>query len=98
MAAADLGISLSAQNELANSKADIIILNQEFASLHKARTLAELTFKIIRENFLLSGFYNLITVPLAAMGYITPLWAAVLMPCSSLLVLSNSLQIIRRYK
>ncbi|CAN0464450.1 unnamed protein product [Phaeothamnion confervicola] len=50
----------------------------------------------LRINFALAGIYNLIAIPCAALGWVTPLWAAIAMPVSSLFVTYNSVRAYRR--
>jgi P-type Cu2+ transporter len=61
-----------------------------------AITLARRTRRIIRENFAWAVGYNLIALPLAAMGRVTPGWAAAGMALSSLVVTVNALRLMRR--
>ena len=56
---------------------------------------ARRTMRIVRQNFALSIGYNVLAVPLAIMGYLTPLYAAVAMSTSSLLVIANSFRLTR---
>ncbi|MFN4150047.1 MAG: heavy metal translocating P-type ATPase, partial [Candidatus Sericytochromatia bacterium] len=95
MAQADIGISLSSNNDLAKINSDIIILNNSTDSLKQIFLLSSKTYSIIKQNMLISLLYNSIVIPLAVTGNITPLIASLLMPFSSLLVLVNSLRIIK---
>lgn len=95
MAQADIGISLSSNNDLAKINSDVIILNHNTNALKDIFVLSSKTFSIIKQNMLISLTYNLIVIPLAVTGNITPLIASLLMPFSSFLVLVNSLRIIK---
>lgn len=95
MAQSDIGIAIHSGNDLAGLTADIILLNEDFNSLNEAMKLSRTTYNFIKQNLLISLIYNIFAIPFAAFGLISPLIAAVLMPVSSLAVLSNSLRITR---
>lgn len=95
MAQADIGVSLSSTNDLAKIKSDIIILNNNASSLKEMFRVSERTYQIIKQNMLISLIYNIIVIPLAVTGNITPFIASLLMPFSSICVLLNSLRIIK---
>jgi Cu2+-exporting ATPase len=93
MTEADAGIAIGGKSNLTSINADIIILNNNFSTIWKTIKLGKKVEKIIKQNLLVSFTYNLLVIPFAVTGYITPLWAGVLMPCSSLIVLLNSLRV-----
>ncbi|MNL77331.1 Copper-exporting P-type ATPase A [compost metagenome] len=80
---------------IAASAAGVVLLGDRLAQLLEAFQLSEATVRTIRTNFALSALYNVVAVPIAAMGWVSPQWAAVMMPASSLLVLFNSLRLSR---
>jgi Cu2+-exporting ATPase len=94
LAAADVGIALGEGTDLARISADIILL-KGIAALPAAIRQARRTRRIIAQNLAMAAAYNLICVPLALVGYITPLAAAILMPLSSLVVLGNAARLAR---
>lgn len=98
MAASDISVAITSSNDLTNLKADIVILNKEFSAINDIFDISAKTFKIIKQNIFLSFLYNLIMIPLAINGYVSPLIAAILMPVSSFIVLFNSLKILRGEK
>jgi Cu2+-exporting ATPase len=92
---ADVGIAVGSGTDVAIAGADIVLMTNELARVHAAAALARRTLRTIRQNIALSIAYNLIMVPLAVAGLITPLVAAISMPLSSLAVIGNSARIRR---
>ncbi|QQE10061.1 heavy metal translocating P-type ATPase [Planctomycetota bacterium] len=88
LAAADVGIAVNGGAEASLSAADIYLAQPGLTGIVELLVLAKRTTKIIRKNLLISLSYNVIAVLLAAFGLINPLVAAVLMPISSLTVIS----------
>jgi Cu+-exporting ATPase len=72
-----------------------VLLKDDMNSLWLAYKLGVKTFVNIKENLALSLLYNLLTIPLAVMGYVIPLVAALSMSLSSLLVVANAFRIKR---
>jgi Cu+-exporting ATPase len=66
-------------------------------SLALAQRLSQKTYTNIKQNLSISLLYNLITIPLAMMGYVIPLVAALSMSLSSLLVIGNAIRIKRGF-
>ena len=95
---ADVGIALASGTDVSIESADIVLSHNELHKVTEARRLASRTLSIIRQNIVLSISYNIIMVPLAMMGLVNPLMAAVTMPISSLLVIGNSARIKRLFK
>ncbi|HEY9899211.1 MAG TPA: heavy metal translocating P-type ATPase [Pantanalinema sp.] len=95
LASADVGIAMGQGAAIAASAAGVVLLGDRLGQLLDALRLSEATVATIRANFALSALYNVVAVPVAAMGWVSPQWAAVLMPASSLLVLFNSLRLSR---
>ncbi|WP_210394914.1 heavy metal translocating P-type ATPase [Motiliproteus sediminis] len=87
---ADVGIALGSGTDVSIASADIVLLSSELDKVHLASGLSRLTLRTIRQNIGISVAYNMIMVPLAMMGEVTPLVAAVTMPVSSLLVIGNA--------
>lgn len=90
LARADLGIALGGGTALAVDAADIAIVDDNLSSLHTILHLADATGRRIKENLGWAFCYNAIAIPVAIMGVLNPLFAAVAMALSSLLVVSNS--------
>lgn len=95
---ADVGIALASGTDVSIESADIVLSHNELRKVTEARHLASRTLSTIRQNIVLSISYNIIMVPLAMMGLVNPLIAAITMPISSLLVIGNAARIKRLFK
>jgi Cu2+-exporting ATPase len=95
IAQADVSIALAEGNALAQARADLIVLSSRLADVSHAFTAARRGMKIVRENLTWAFVYNVVVIPLAALGFITPALAAVGMAASSLLVVGNALRAAR---
>jgi P-type Cu+ transporter len=92
---ADLGIAVSRASDLAREAADIILLNSEIEAVPEALGLARATLRIIKQNLFWAFFYNALGVPLAALGFISPVLCAAAMGVSDLIVIGNALRLLR---
>ncbi|EPA8949845.1 heavy metal translocating P-type ATPase metal-binding domain-containing protein [Campylobacter coli] len=90
---AAVAISLREGSDLAIENSDILLLKNDLLSLKYAIKLSKDTYKIIKQNLILSLAYNAFTIPLAFLGLINPLIAALSMSFSSIMVILNALRI-----
>jgi Cu2+-exporting ATPase len=90
LAAADLGIALGSGTQLASDAADAVIVDDDLRSVPETFRIAERTNGRIRQNLGWAFFYNGVAIPLAVLGLLNPLLAAVAMATSSALVVANS--------
>jgi len=86
-------VAVAGGADVARAGADIVLLNDDMAVIPQAVNQAKRTAAIIRQNLIWAAAYNLIAVPLAAAGFVTPWLAALGMSGSSLLVLANALRL-----
>ena len=91
LAAADIGIALE-RTALSADAADAVVTNESLAAVPRAFEVTAATNRRIRQNLGWALCYNAIAVPLAVLGLLNPLFAAVAMATSSLLVVGNSLR------
>ncbi len=91
----EIAISLGSGSDIALEVSDIVLMNDSFKSLYDAFVISKKTYRTIKENLAISLVYNSITIPLAMMGYVIPLFAALSMSLSSLIVIGNSMRINR---
>ena len=92
---ADLGIAVSRASDLAREAADIILLKSEIGAVPEALGLARATLRTIKQNLFWAFFYNVLAVPLAALGFISPILCAAAMGVSDLIVIGNALRLLR---
>ncbi len=95
---ADIGIALGSGTDVSIASADIVLMKQSLKQVNQVILLARQTLQTIRQNIGISITYNIIMVPLAMMAMVTPLIAAIAMPISSLLVITNAARINRVFK
>jgi P-type E1-E2 ATPase len=90
LASADLGIAVGSGTDVAMNAADLIIVRVDLQVAAMAVNLARQTLKTIRRNLLWAFGYNLVALPLAAVGLLNPLIAGAAMALSSSFVVWNS--------
>ena len=95
LAAARLGLALGSGTDVAICAADMILLRDDLGVVPDAITLARATFRTIRANLAWAFCYNVLAIPLAALGFLNPLVAAATMTLSSVFVVWNSLRLRR---
>ncbi len=95
LAAADISIAMGSATDLAKTSADAVLLSNRLSSLVQAFAMARRTRRIIIENLSWACLYNGLILPFAALGWVTPGWAALGMSLSSLVVVVNALRLSR---
>ena len=95
LAAATVSCSLSGSSDIALENADVIITGDDLSRIVTAYRICRATMTIIKQNLAWAFVYNVIGIPLAMCGLLTPVYAAVAMTASSLLVSLNSLRLMR---
>jgi len=95
LAAADLGIALGSGTDLAAAAADVTLLRGGIATLPVVFELARATLRTIRRNLIAASAYNLVCIPIAAAGLLSPVLASAAMSLSSVSVLISSLALRR---
>ncbi|MBI3853431.1 MAG: heavy metal translocating P-type ATPase [Verrucomicrobia bacterium] len=93
---ADLGIAVSQASDVAREAADIILLKSEIQAIPEALGLAQATLRTIKQNLFWAFFYNAAAIPLAVLGFLSPVLCAAAMGLSDLIVIGNALRLRRR--
>lgn len=98
LAASDIAIAMGNGSDIAIEVSDVVLMHDSLTSLAESFAISRKTYRLIKQNLFISLVYNSITIPLAMMGYIIPLIAAISMSFSSLLVVGNSMRVRWLYK
>ncbi|MEG3637750.1 heavy metal translocating P-type ATPase [Magnetococcus sp. PR-3] len=98
LARADVALAVENASDISMETADVVLLNPKMETAVDALELSRATMKVIKQNLLFSLCYNMVTIPLAMAGLIVPIFAAVAMPLSSLIVVGNALRLNRMAK
>ena len=90
---AHVGISLSNATQIAIQSAQIILLNGQVSKLQEAHQLSRATLQTIRQNLFWAFFYNVLAIPIAAAGFLSPIIAALSMAFSDVFVIGNAIRL-----
>jgi Cu+-exporting ATPase len=93
LAKSDIAIAMGSGADIAIEVSDVVLLDDSPKSLKDAFKISQITFKNVKQNLGFSIIYNLIAVPMAVMGHVNPLIAALSMSLSSLIVVANAMRI-----
>ena len=93
LAKATVGISMSDASQLAMQTADVVLMNQGLQHLPTALGLGKHTYRTIRQNLFWAFFYNIVAIPVAAAGWLTPAVAALVMGFSDVVLAFNSVRL-----
>ncbi len=93
---ADLGIAMGSATDIAKEAGQIILMQSNLEKVVEAIKTSRLTFKTIKQNLFWAFFYNVVAIPLAVAGVLSPIIAAAAMSFSSVSVVLNSLRIYKK--
>jgi P-type Cu2+ transporter len=93
LAAAQVSVAMGGGSQLARTQADLVLLSENLGHLADGFRLARQTLRVVRQNLAWAFLYNLVALPLAMAGWVSPWQAGIGMSGSSLLVVLNSLRL-----
>jgi Cu+-exporting ATPase len=93
LAKATIGISLSDASQLAMQSAHVVLMNQGLKKLPTALGLGKHTYMTIQQNLFWAFFYNIVAIPVAAFGFLTPAFGALVMGLSDVVLAINSVRL-----
>jgi len=97
LAKATIGMSLGNATQIAIQSADVVLLNNEdLSQLPQTMQIGKHTLLTIKQNLFWAFAYNIVAIPIAIMGLLNPMWGALFMAFSDVIVIGNSIRL--RYK
>ncbi len=93
LAKATIGISLNDASQIAVQTAQVVLMNKGLKNLPLALGLGRHTFLTIQQNLFWAFAYNIVAIPVAAMGYLEPTWGALIMGLSDVVLAINSVRL-----
>lgn len=96
LAKATIGVSMSNASQAAIQSAQIVLLNGNLGHLKQAHGISRHTLITIKQNLFWAFAYNIVAIPIAAMGFLNPMWGALFMAFSDVVVIGNSIRLKRK--
>jgi P-type Cu+ transporter len=89
----DVGVSMSDASQVAIQSAEVVLLNSDLKSIDLMLRVGKHTLLTIKQNLFWAFFYNVVAIPVAALGFLNPMVAALTMAFSDVIVIGNSIRL-----
>ena len=96
LAAADIGFAMGTGTDIAIESGDITLVGGDLKQVHRAIDISNKTIRTIKQNLFWAFIYNIIGIPIAALGFLNPMVGSLAMAFSSVSVVTNSLRLRRK--
>ena len=93
LTSSDVGISMSDASHIAIQSADVVLLKTDISSAEQLIKISKHTLLTIKQNLFWAFFYNIVAIPVAAMGFLNPMFGALTMAFSDVVVIGNSIRL-----
>jgi len=93
LSSASVALAMGSGTQVAGASAQIILKNSSIMNIYEALKISKSTIKIIKQNLFWAFSYNIVLIPMAALGHLNPILASFFMGMSSVVVVLNSLRI-----
>ncbi|MEO9456136.1 HAD-IC family P-type ATPase, partial [Chromobacterium phragmitis] len=96
LARADVSIAMGGGTDVARASGDMVLMGDRLGLIGDAQRISRRALAVIRQNLIWAAGYNVVALPLAMLGHVTPWLASLGMALSSLLVVGNALRLVKR--
>lgn len=93
LTSSDVGISMSNSSQIAIQSAEVILLKNDLIAIDKMLRIGKHTLLTIKQNLFWAFFYNIVAIPVAALGFLNPMVGALTMAFSDVIVIGNSIRL-----
>jgi Cu+-exporting ATPase len=93
LTSSDVGISMSDSSSIAIQSAEVVLLQSDLSAITKMLKIGKHTLLTIKQNLFWAFFYNVVAIPIAAVGLLNPMVGALAMAFSDVIVIGNSIRL-----